>query len=193
LVQVITGASSTTTITSDTEPSTYGQTVTFTAVVSSTSGTPDGTVTFKNGAAVLGTVALSGGQAAYAISTLNGGTHTIKAVYNGSSGYGPSNASVFQIVEPAPTTTTLTSSLNPAPLGQTVTFTAIVTSTASATPSGTVTIKDGKKVLGSASLVNGQMQIGTSLLSEGGHTLTATYSGSASFSSSQGTLSQVIQ
>ena len=193
LVQVITGASSTTSITSDTEPSTYGQTVTFTAVVSSTSGTPDGTVTFKNGAAVLGTVALSGGQAAYAISTLNGGTHTIKAVYNGSSGYGPSNASVFQIVEPAPTTTTLTSSLNPAPLGQTVTFTAVVTSTASAPPTGTVTIKDGKKVLGSASLVNGQMQIGTSLLSEGGHTLTATYSGSANFSSSRGTLSQVIQ
>jgi Bacterial Ig-like domain (group 3)/FG-GAP-like repeat len=193
LTQVITGASSTTTITSDTEPSIYGQTVTFTAVVSSTAGTPDGTVTFKNGSAVLGTVALSGGQATYAISTLNGGTHTIKAVYNGSSGYGPSSASVFQVVEPAATTTTLTSSLNPAPFGQTVTFTAVVASTASATPTGTVTIKDGKKVLGSASLVNGQMQISTSLLSEGGHTLTATYAGSADFSGSSGTLSQVMQ
>jgi hypothetical protein len=193
LAQVITGAPSTTTITTDTEPSTYGQTVTFTAVVSSTAGTPDGTVTFKNGSAVLGTVALSGGQATYAISTLNGGTHTIKAVYNGSSGYGPSSASVFQVVEPAATTTTLTSSLNPAPYGQTVAFTAVVTSAASATPSGTVTIKDGKKVLGSASLVNGQMQISTSLLAEGDHTLTATYAGSANFSGSSGTLSQTIQ
>jgi hypothetical protein len=193
LTQVITGASSTTTIATDTEPSTYGQTVTFTAVVSSTVGTPDGTVTFKNGSATLGTVALSGGQATYAISTLNGGTHTIKALYNGSSGYGPSSASVFQIVEPAATTTTLTSSLNPAPFGQTVTFTAVVTSAASATFSGTVTIKDGKKVLGSASLVNGQMQISASLLAEGGHTLTATYAGSANFSGSSGTLSQTIQ
>ena len=193
LTQVITGASSITTISSDTEPSTYGQTVTFTAVVGSTAGTPDGTVTFKNGSAVLGTVALSGGQATYAVSTLNGGTHTIKALYNGSSSYGPSSASVFQIVEPAATTTIVTSSLNPAPYGQTVAFTAVVTSAASATPSGNVTIKDGKKVLGSASLVNGQVQISTSLLSEGGHTLTATYAGSANFSGSSGTLSQTMQ
>jgi len=191
--QVITGATTTTTITTDTEPSTYGQTVTFTAVVSSTVGTPDGTVTFKNGSAVLGTVGLNGGQAAYAIGFLNGGTRTIKAIYNGSSEYGPSSASVFQVVEPAATTTTLTSSLNPAPYGQTVTFTAVVASAAPAAPSGTVTIKDGKTVLGSASLVNGQMQISTSLLATGGHTLTATYPGSANFSGSSGSLSQVIQ
>jgi Bacterial Ig-like domain (group 3) len=192
LAQVITGAPSTTTITTDTEPSTYGQTVTFTAVVSSAIGTPDGTVTFKNGSAVMGTVALSSGQAVYSTSTLNGGTRTIKAVYNGSSSYGTSSASLFQIVETAATTTTLTSSLNPAPYGQSVTFTAVVTSAASATASGTVTIKDGKKALGSASLVNGQVQISTSLLAEGSHTLTATYSGSASFSGSTCSLSQVI-
>jgi hypothetical protein len=113
--------------------------------------------------------------------------------YNGSSSYGPSSASLLQIVESAATTTTLTSSLNPAPYGQTVTFTAVVMSAVSATPSGTVTIKDGKKVLGSASLVNGQIQISTSLLAEGSHTLTATYSASANFLGSRGTLSQSIQ
>jgi len=193
LEQIISGGSSSTTVTTDTEPSTYGQTVTFTAVVSSTSGTPDGTVTFKNGSAVLGTVPLSGGQATYAVGSLNGGAHAIKAVYNGSSEYASSTGSVQQIVEPAATTTTLTSSLNPAPYGQTVTFTAVVTSAVSATPSGTVTIKDGKKVLGSATLVNGQVQISTSLLAEGGHTVTATYAGSANFSGSSGTLSQTMQ
>jgi len=193
LVQVITGASSTTTVSTDTEPSTYGQTVTLTAVVSSTSGTPDGTVTFKNGSSVLGTVALSGGQAAYAISTLNGGAHTINAVYSGSSEYASSTGSVQQVVEPAMTTTTITSSSNPASSGQSVTFTAVVTSAAAGAPTGKVTFKDGKTVLGTASLINGQAQITTSLLAVGGHTLTATYAGSANFSGSSGTLSQTIQ
>jgi hypothetical protein len=193
LAQVITGASTSTTVTSNAEPSTYGQTVTFTAVVSSTIGTPDGTVTFKNGSSVLGTVALSGGQAAYATSTLNGGTFTINAVYSGSTEYAASSGSVAQIVEPAATTTTLTSSSNPATYGQTITFTAVVTSSAAGMPTGKVTIKDGKTALGSASLINGQVQISTSLLAKGGHTLTATYAGSANFSGSSGTLSQTIQ
>ena len=193
LAQVITGASSTTTVSTDTEPSIYGQTVTFTAVVSSTSGTPDGTVSFKNGSAVLGTVALSGGQATYAISTLNGGAHTINAVYSGSSEYATSTGSVQQIVEPATTTTTITSSSNPASSGQSVTFTAIVASAAAGAPTGKVTFKDGKTVVGTASLVNGQAQISTSLLAVGGHTLTATYAGSSNFSGSSGTLSQTIQ
>jgi hypothetical protein len=193
LAQVITGASTSTTVTSNAEPSTYGQTVTFTAVVNSTIGTPDGTVTFKNGSSVLGTVALSGGQAAYATSTLNGGTFTINAVYSGSTEYAASSGSVAQIVEPAATTTTLTSSSNPATYGQTVTFTAVVTSSAAGMPTGKVTIKDGKTALGSASLINGQVQISTSLLAKGGHTLTATYAGSANNVGSSGALSQTIQ
>lgn len=91
------------------------------------------------------------------------------------------------------TTTTLTSSLNPAPSGQTVTLTAVVTSAAAATPTGKLTLKDGKTVLVSTPLVNGQAQISTSLLTTGAHNITATFAGSASFAASQTTLSQLIQ
>jgi len=44
-------------------PSGFGQSVTFTATVTGTNGTPTGTVTFKDGATALATNALSGGQA----------------------------------------------------------------------------------------------------------------------------------
>ncbi len=191
--ETITGGPTTTTLTSSAQPSIYGQSVSFTAVVSGAAGTPDGTVTFKNGGAVLGTVALAGGQAVFAVNTLTGGSHTINAVYNGNSMYATSSGSVAQIVEPVATTTTLTSSLNPAPSGQTVTLTAVVTSAAAATPTGKLTIKDGKTVLISTPLVNGQAQISTSLLTTGAHNITATFAGSASFAKSQTTLSQLIQ
>jgi len=192
LKQTVTGAGSSTAVTTSSEPSTYGQSVTFTATVSTSSGTPDGTVTFKNGSSVLGTAALAGGQASLAISTLNGGTHTINAVYSGNSEYGSSTGSVPQVVEPAATATALTSSENPSAYGDTVVFTATVTSAAAAMPTGKVTIKDGKTVLGSTSLINGQAQVSTSLLATGGHTLTAIYAGSTNFAGSNGTLSQVV-
>ena len=191
--QTVTGASSSTVVATSAEPSVYGQGVTFTATVSGSIGTPDGTVTFKDGGTVLGTTALSGGQAMLAVSTLNGGTHTINAVYSGNSQYASSSGSVSQIVVATATTTTLTSSENPSTFSDTVTFTATVSSAAAAAPTGKVTIKDGKTVLGTAQLINGQAQISTSLLATGGHTLTATYAGTASFSSSKDTLSQVVQ
>lgn len=193
LKQTITGVSSSTVVTTSAEPSTYGQGVTFTAAVSGSLGTADGTVTFKNGPAVLGTVSLIGGQAMLVVSTLNGGTHTINAVYSGNSEYAQSSGSVSQIIEPAATTTTLASSQNPSTYGDPVTFTATVGSGATAAPTGNVTIKDGKTILGTVPLINGQAQISTSLLTTGGHTLTATYTGSANFSKSSGTISQTVK
>jgi len=48
-------AATATTVTSSLNPSTFGQSVTFTATVSSAGGTPTGTVTFYDGATTLGT------------------------------------------------------------------------------------------------------------------------------------------
>jgi hypothetical protein len=61
--QVVDRAATTTTLVSSPNPSTFGQTVTFTATVASGAGTPTGTVTFKDGATTLGTGELSGGIA----------------------------------------------------------------------------------------------------------------------------------
>lgn len=67
--------------------SVFGQSVTFTAMVTATSpgsGTPTGTVTFEDGANVLqANVTLSGGQATFTTSSLALGTHSITVVYSG--------------------------------------------------------------------------------------------------------------
>jgi hypothetical protein len=70
------------TLTSSLNPSNFGQSVTFTATVTGVS--PTGTVTFTDGATVLGTAALnSNGQATFTTSSLTVGSHAITAVYSG--------------------------------------------------------------------------------------------------------------
>jgi hypothetical protein len=97
--QVISKATSTTTLTSSQNPSTYGQSVTFTATVAPQfSGTPTGSVVFKDGTKTLKTVTLSGGVASYTTSTLATGTHNITATYNGSTNFIGSSASLTQTV-----------------------------------------------------------------------------------------------
>ncbi|MBA0085126.1 MAG: Ig-like domain repeat protein, partial [Acidobacteria bacterium Pan2503] len=82
----------------------------------------------------------------------------------------------------ASSTTTLSSSFNPAIVGQSVTFTAAVTSLIPGTPTGTVTFYDGATSLGSSSLA--QATISTISLSAGTHSITATYGGDANYASS---------
>ena len=78
----------------------YGSDVTFTATVSSPSGTPGGTVTFKEGTTVLGTGTLNGsGVATLVTAALGVGGHTITAIYGGSSSFlGSTSGGVNQLV-----------------------------------------------------------------------------------------------
>ncbi|MDD5103051.1 MAG: Ig-like domain repeat protein [Candidatus Peribacteraceae bacterium] len=70
-------------VTPDFNPSTYGNSVTFTATVSG-GYSPTGTVDFKDGLTTIASgVALAGGSATFATSTLGGGSHSITAVYSG--------------------------------------------------------------------------------------------------------------
>ena len=67
-------------------PSTAGQSVTFTATLTGASpvvAAPTGTVTFKDGTTVLATVTLVGGVATFPTSKLSKGNHSITAVYSG--------------------------------------------------------------------------------------------------------------
>src|SRR5262249_50061641 len=187
---VVNQGNTTTSLTSNPNPSTVGQTVSLSSTVSPiapASGIPTGSITFRDGATTLGVVALVNGSASLSVSTLTAGSHSLTAVYSGSTTFAASTSpTVLQIVNApgaAATSTSLTSSPNPSTFGQTVTLSSTVTSGAGA-PTGTVTFRDGATVLGTATLVNGSASISTSPLAVGSHPLTTAYGGSAAFAAS---------
>ncbi|HEY3972358.1 MAG TPA: Ig-like domain repeat protein [Candidatus Sulfotelmatobacter sp.] len=166
------------TVASSLNPSTYGQSVIFTATVTSTSGTPTGTVIFYNGTANIGSGTLANGKASIAVSSLPAGSHSITAAYQGSSTFAPSTSSpVAQTVARAATSTTLASSLNPAANGQSITFTATVTSQYGGFATGSVTFYNGSQSLGAGSLSNNRATLTTSFATAGAYTITAKYTG----------------
>ena len=117
-----------TTLTSAPNPSQYNQTIVLSAKVNSATGAiPTGKVTFKEGLSSIGTVALTSGAASLSVSNLRVTSHSIVAAYSGSPSVSAStSAAITQIVNRAPTTTTLTSTPNPSTSGTAVTFTATI-------------------------------------------------------------------
>ena len=87
---------------SSSNPSTAGKLVTFTATVSGGSGMPSGSLAFKNGTRTLGTVKLRNGLAIFKTSTLALGGHTITAIYSGNRTYAPTSTTITQTVNPKP-------------------------------------------------------------------------------------------
>ena len=178
-----------TSVASSLNPSTFGKSVTFTATVTSTAGTPTGIVTFKNGSSTLGTGTVSSGKAMFTISTLSFGGHSITAVYGGAGNFAGSTSPVLtQTVKQAATSTKVVSSLNPSTFGKSVTFTATVTSTGG-TPTGTVTFKNGSSTLGTGALSGGKATYSTSALAKGSHSITAAYAATTDFT---GSISSVL-
>ena len=97
--QVVTKATTTTTLVSSQNPSNLGQSVTFTvSVAPQFSGTVHGTVTFYDGTTALKINSLSGGVTKFTTSALASGKHNIKATYNGSTNFIGSSASLTQTV-----------------------------------------------------------------------------------------------
>ena len=165
----------------------------FTAVVAAAPADGE-TVTFWQGKTSLGTGTLSGGTATLALSTLAaGGTDTIKAEYPGDGTFGSSTSnSVAQVVNPAPTSTTLVSSQNPSGVGQPVTLTATATSTGyGGTPTGNVSFYNGSAKLGAVTLAGGVAAYTSTKLPVGSDSITAVYIGSKSYLTS--TSSVLIQ
>ncbi len=86
----------TTSLASSANPSEIGQPVTFTATVSAdlvSSGTPTGTVAFKDGASAIAgcaAIALSSGQAQCTVTYATAGSHVITAAYSGAAAFLPS-------------------------------------------------------------------------------------------------------
>jgi hypothetical protein len=100
-------------------------------------------VTFKDGATILGAAGLSAGQATFTTASLAVASHSITATYGGDIFFKISDSTaspLTHVVNPASTTTTVASSVNPSVFGQSVTFTATVNAAApgAGTPTGTV-------------------------------------------------------
>jgi hypothetical protein len=175
------------TLASALNPSTLGQTVTFTAPFTAMYATPTGQVTFYDGTAAIGFASLNGnGVATFATSALAVGTHSITATLASSLNFnGSMSGAVQQIVLPVAVTpestqTLLSSSVNPSSPGQNVIFSAQVTTTGALlfTPAGTVTFYDGSTALGTMTLnSSGIASFATTALALGTHNITAAYSG----------------
>ena len=100
LTQTIIQASSKVQITSSKDPSTEGQIVTFTAIVTSPTATPKGSVTFAFGKTVVGTAQIVpwSHKATFTTSSLPVGSTTVTATYLGNSNIAKSAASIVQVV-----------------------------------------------------------------------------------------------
>ncbi len=173
------GATPTTTaLVSSLNPSVFGQLVPFTATVSSGSGTPTGTVAFFDGSTLLGSATLAAGSGSISVSTLGGGSNSITAVYQGSLKFDSGvSTPIQQVVNPATTTSALASSLNPALVKDSVTYTATVTSQYGGAVTGTVTFKDGGSTVATVTMAGNQAAYTTTYKVAGVHLITATYSG----------------
>jgi hypothetical protein len=98
LNQVINQTTSAATLTSSPNPSTQGQSVTFTAKITSPTTVPTGPVNFSAGNTVLGSVELSSGKATFTTSSLPVGSTTVTVTYPWNSNIASSSASVTQAV-----------------------------------------------------------------------------------------------
>jgi len=183
------------TLTSSLNPSVFGQSVTFTATVSSSSGMPTGTVAFFDGSTVLETVTLVNGSGALIDLDLGAGAHPVTAVYQGSRKF-KSNASspLQQVVNKASTACSLASSLNPALVTRLVTYTATVTTQYGGAVHGAVTFHDGTANIATVGLGDGgQATYTTKYKTPGIHSIFATYLGDDNNSgSTSATLTETI-
>ncbi len=200
-------ATTTTTLSPAVPSSVSGQSVTFTATVSvarpatTADPSPTGTVTFYDSGHSIGTGMLSlvgrQDEAMLTTSLLSTASHSITAAYTSGDGNfepSPVSASIRQVVNPAGTSASVTTSGSPSSPGQTVVFTATVSvvspgSTAVASPTGTVTFYDSGVAIGTGTLsvVSGQDRatFSTGALAIGSHSITAAYtSGDVNFNPS---------
>ena len=167
-VVIVTKATPTITLTSSINPSSTGQSVTFTATAPAGATGP---VIFLDGVTTLGTTGLTNGQASFTTNSLTAGLHSIVADYGGDSGYNTANSAPLTqtvnkgtpVLPPpavsAPTTT----------LGSSET----ISETVPAGVTGPVTFYNGSTVIGTAPIVNGVATVTVTMSTIGTYSITA--------------------
>ncbi|HWW23183.1 MAG TPA: FG-GAP-like repeat-containing protein [Edaphobacter sp.] len=193
------------TLTSNPNPSTVGQPFTLTATLAPpppSTATLAGLIQFAIDGIDAGSATLSSNAATItAPSTLSIGTHTATATWFGNSTYPAITLTATHTVEGIPVTLNLTSSLNPAAVGQAVVLSAAVANSptdppSTPTPTGTLTFTDNGTPLGTPVSITGGGTSSWSLLkgfSTGGkHIIVVTYSGDAIHSPATATLTEIV-
>jgi hypothetical protein len=184
-----------TSLASSLNPSIYGQKVTWTArVTSSSSIPPTGKVKFTWSGYTIGSATLnSSGVATLTRSNLNADTYPLTAMYAGDAdNLASTSAMLNQVVLETTSAAKITSTANPLTLGQAVTFTATITSP-TVIPTGPVTFMVGTKVLGTAQLSSGKAKFTTSTLPVGSTKVTAIYYGDSNIAKSSASVTQTVQ
>src|SRR5581483_8713317 len=200
LVQVVNKAAASVSLSSSSNPTLFGQSLTFNVAVTGAQGgpVPTGTINLLDGPSIILSGTLdSSGKASLNTSSLAVGIHQLTAQYAGD----PNNATatsppLAQTVNKNSSATSLTANPSSAAFGESIAFTAIVSAPAGAvgTPTGNVTFSDGSTVVGTTSLdANGKGNVTLNSLSVGTHSITASYTGDSNFSgSTSATVSEVI-
>jgi hypothetical protein len=189
------------TLISSANPSTVGQSVTFTATVSNSAGgiNPTGTIYFYDGFNLLGSQAINASYVAtYTTSALTNGMHSITAQFQPSANtlLQSSTSPVLNQDVQAAAKIVLISSQNPSTYGIAVTFTATITSAAAFPATGPVTFLNNGVSIGNGTL-SGSPATATLLISSlpvGTDSITVTYAGDAyNSSASSAALSQLVE
>ncbi len=193
VTQAVNPVGSATALITGPNPSTFGDSVTLTATVTSGLGTPSGVVTFTLDSATVTATLNGSGVATYVTSTLSVGNHSLRATYGGDITHSSSTSTVAtQVVNQGDSVTALDSNPNPSTYGSTVTLTATV-SGGVGTPTGVVTFTLDSAVVHATLNDSGVATYVTSTLSVGNHSLQAAYGGDATHSGSASTVvTQVV-
>ncbi|MEN0130469.1 MAG: Ig-like domain repeat protein [Brevundimonas sp.] len=161
-----------------------GSRVTFTVAVAvaDKAAAPTGKLTLKDGRTVLRTVTLGAsakGSATFTTTAPRVGTHALTVVYSGDARVaGATTAAHKLVVSKAKATVSAKTAVRKSKVSVTV----AVRAQGISQPTGTVTVKDGSKVVAKVKLAassRGSVVVTLSKLKKGKHVLTASYSGSS--------------
>lgn len=170
----------------------FGDAATLTATMSSSGGTPAGSVIFTVNSVDRAPVSLVNGSADLVLPDLAAGSYTLGARYVATTSYQASTATnKVMAVALGPTTTTVAANPASIRLGESTTISATV-SAIHGTPSGTVEFRADGTLLGTRTLNNGTASLSTSALTLGSHTITVNYLGSTDHAASSGSLGAAL-
>jgi hypothetical protein len=187
---IVTRQATTTALSSSANPSSFGQSVTFTATLATAAGKPTGQVVFTDDGTPIDTEPLNGpGPVTFTTSNLAVASHPIAAAYSGDAFFADSISAVTQVVNKDATALTIVSSANPATKNEGITLTANGSSLFGTAPTGSVSFYDGSNPLGTAGVGS---PLSISFSTPAPHTITATYQGDATHSGTSAILQQVV-